>query len=322
MDALANLLDGPRGRDAFLLRTIMEPPWSVRMADEAPVGLIAVVRGSAWLVPEADPDGSGRAADLAAPTQLGAGTVAVVKGPAPVTLAGDAETPPQVVCGPGGRRTTPDGADVSSTMSLGIRTWGNDPDGSTRLLMGCYQFRGEISRRVLDALPESLVLDTDPWGAPLVALLDAEIGTDEPGQRAVLDRLFDLLLVSAVRAWFRQPGADVPAWYTAHQDPVVGRALRMLQERPERPWTVANLAAEAGVSRSVLARRFTERRGVPPMTYLKEWRLSRTADLLLDPDLTLDSIARRVGYSDGSTLSTVFKSARGASPREYRESAR
>lgn len=185
--------------------------------------------------------------------------------------------------------------------------------------MGCYQLRGEISRRVLDALPDSLVLDTDSWGSPLVSILDAEIGRDEPGQRAVLDRLFDLLLVSAVRAWFRQPGAHVPAWYTAHQDPVVGRALRLLQERPEHPWTVASLATEAGVSRSVLARRFTERLGVPPMTYLKEWRLSRTADLLLDPELTLDAIARRVGYSDGSTLSSVFKSARGVSPRQYRD---
>jgi AraC-like DNA-binding protein len=55
------------------------------------------------------------------------------------------------------------------------------------------------------------------------------------------------------------------------------------------------------------------------MAYLKEWRLARTADLLLDPDLTLDAIARRVGYSDGSTLSAVFKATRGVSPRQYRE---
>jgi AraC-like DNA-binding protein len=55
------------------------------------------------------------------------------------------------------------------------------------------------------------------------------------------------------------------------------------------------------------------------MTFLKEWRLARAADLLLDPDLTLDAIALRVGYSDGNTLSTVFKAARGLSPRQFRE---
>ena len=308
VDALANLLDGPRGRGAFLLRSIMVPPWSVRMQDEAPLGLVAMVRGTAWVVPEAGD-----------PRQLRPGAVAVVKGHQPVTFADDPATPPQVVVHPGGRQTTPDGADRGHSLRLGVRTWGNDPNGSTLMLQGCYQLRGEISRRVLDALPPQVVLQPETWSSPLVPLLDGEITTDEPGQQAVLDRLFDLLLVSVVRAWFSQPGADVPAWYSAHQDPVVGQALRLLHENPAHPWTVASLAAETGLSRSALARCFTDRVGVPPMRYLKEWRLARAADLLLDPDHTLDAIARRVGYSDGSTLSTIFKSVRGVSPQQYRD---
>lgn len=74
------------------------------------------------------------------------------------------------------------------------------------------------------------------------------------------------------------------------------------------------------MSRAAFSRNFTERIGVPPMTYLKEWRLARAADLLLDPDLTLDAIAHRVGYADGSALSTAFKAARGVSPKHYRSS--
>jgi AraC-like DNA-binding protein len=135
----------------------------------------------------------------------------------------------------------------------------------------------------------------------------------------VLDRLFDLLLVTVVRAWFDQPEAEVPGWYSAHDDPVVGEALRLLHENPSHPWTVANLAAKTGISRAALARCFAERVGVPPMTYLKEWRLAVAADLLLDPDKTLDVIAHRVGYSDGFALSSVFKRARGLSPQQYRE---
>ncbi|HXV94640.1 MAG TPA: AraC family transcriptional regulator [Pseudonocardia sp.] len=310
MDPLANLLDGPRGRGAFLLRTIMEPPWSVRMADDAPLGLLAVVAGSAWVVP-----------DAGAPVHLPAGSVAVVKGPDPVTLASGPDVPPQVVCGRGGRRTTTAGDDLGQAMDLGVRTRGNHPDGSTVVLMGCYQLRGEISRRVLDALPGSIFLEPAAWTSPLVPLLDADIAVDAPGQRAVLDRLYDLLLVSVIRTWFNRPDAAVPGWYRAYSDPVVGRALRLLQEDPARPWTVAGLAAATGSSRSALARSFTDLVGTPPMTYLKEWRLARTADLLLDPDLTLDAIARRVGYSDGTTLSTVFKAARGISPRQYRETS-
>jgi AraC-like DNA-binding protein len=310
VDALANLLDGPRGRGAFLLRSIMAPPWSVRMQDEAPLGLVAMVRGTAWVVPDA---GDAR--------RLRPGAVAVVKGHEPVKLADDPGTPPQVVFRPGGRQTTPDGVELGDALQLGVRTWGNHPNGSTLMLLGCYQLRGEISRRVLDALPPQVVLEPETWTSPLVPLLDDEINTDEPGQEAVLDRLFDLLLVSVVRAWFSRPEADVPAWYSAHQDPVVGQALRLLHENPAHPWTVASLAAETGLSRSALAASFTDRVGVPPMAYLKEWRLARAADLLLDPDHTLDAIARRVGYSDGSTLSTIFKSARGVSPQQYRDAA-
>jgi AraC-like DNA-binding protein len=310
VDALANLLDGPRGRGAFLLRSVMASPWSVRMQDEAPLGLVAMLRGTAWVVPHGGD-----------PRELRPGAVAVMKGDEPVKLADDPGTPPQVVFRPGGRQTAPDGSDLGDALRLGVRTWGNDPNGSTLMLLGCYQLRGEISRRVLDALPLQVVLDPETWSSPLVPLLDDEIGTDEPGQQAVLDRLFDLLLVSVVRAWFGRPEAEVPAWYSAHQDPVVGQALRLLHENPAHPWTVASLAAETGLSRSALARSFTDRVGVSPMAYLKEWRLARAADLLLDPEHTLDAIARRVGYSDGSTLSTIFKSARGVSPQQYREAA-
>jgi AraC-like DNA-binding protein len=308
VDPLANLLDGPRGRGAFLMRTIMEPPWSIRMADDAPLGLLAVVAGSAWVVP-----------DAGASVHLPVGSVAVVKGPDPVTLASGPGVPPQVVCGPGGRRTTTSRDDLGWAMDLGVRTWGNHSEGSTVVLMGCYQLRGEVSRRVLDALPGLITLEPAVWTSPLVPLLDADIAVDAPGQRAVLDRLYDLLLVSVIRTWFNRPEAAVPGWYRAHSDPVVGQALRLLQETPARPWTVASLAAEAGSSRSALACNFTKLVGTPPMTYLKEWRLACTADLLLDPDLTLDAIARRVGYSDGTALSAVFKAARGISPRQYRD---
>ena len=70
MDAVAGLLDGPRARGAFLLRSSLDPPWSLRIADEAPLTLVAVVRGRAWVIPDA-----GEAATLHA------GDVAILCGP-------------------------------------------------------------------------------------------------------------------------------------------------------------------------------------------------------------------------------------------------
>ena len=52
MDSLVGLLDGPRARSAFLLRSVMEPPWSLRIEDEAPLTVASVVAGHAWVIPE------------------------------------------------------------------------------------------------------------------------------------------------------------------------------------------------------------------------------------------------------------------------------
>jgi AraC-like DNA-binding protein len=76
-----------------------------------------------------------------------------------------------------------------------------------------------------------------------------------------------------------------------------------------------------GVSRAALARRFTELVGEPPMTYLTGWRLALAADRLLEPDATIDMIAREVGYSSAFALSAAFKRERGISPTEHRARA-
>ena len=117
------------------------------------------------------------------------------------------------------------------------------------LLTGAYLFEGEVSRRLLRALPRFVVLSERELGSPLVALLADEIVQDDPGQDAVLDRLLDLLLIAVLRAWFARPEASPPAWYVGQGDPVVGPALRLMQHHPEHPWTVAELAA-AGASRA------------------------------------------------------------------------
>jgi AraC-like DNA-binding protein len=307
MDALAGLLDGPRARQAFLLRSSMDPPWSLRIQDEAPLTVIAIVRGEAWLIPD---DGE--------PLHLRRGDVAIVRGPDPYTVADDPSTPPQVLIHPGQRCTTPAGAELKNMRDLGVRTWGNAPDGATVMLTGTYELHGEVSGRLLRALPGSLVLRDDEWDCPVIPLMADEIVKDEPGQEAVLDRLLDLLLIAVLRAWFARPEAAAPGWYRASGDAVVGHALRLLHNSPDRPWTVAELARETGVSRAALARRFHALVGEPPMTFLTNWRIALAADLLREPGATIASVAHQVGYSTPFALSAAFKRVRGLSPRQYR----
>jgi AraC-like DNA-binding protein len=310
VDALSGLLAGPRAHGAFLLRTVMTPPWALRIQDRAALSVVAVVRGSAWIGGAGGP-----------PVELREGDVALARGPDPYVVADAPESEPQIVIHPGQRCTTVDGRDLHDVMALGVRTWGNDPDGEHVLLTGTYETTTVVGRRLLGALPPLVHVRRDAWRSPLVDLLAEEIVTDRPGQDVVLDRLLDLVAVHAVRAWFDRPDADPPRWYRAHGDPVVGRALQLMHHRPEHPWTLASLAAECGASRATLARRFRELVGETPMGYLTSWRLTLAADLLREPGTTIGAVAARVGYGSAFSLSTAFKRHFGVSPREHRRRA-
>lgn len=308
MDVLEALLDGPRARGAFLLRALLESPWSLRVEDEAPLTVLAVLRGEAWLCPEGQ-----------SPVRMGTGHVAIVRGPDHYTVADSPTTPPNVVIYPGGRCTSAeDGRALWDEWSLGIRTWGQNTDGDCVLLVGTYEGRGEASEPLLSSLPDLVHLSREEAGTPLLDVLAAEMQVEAPGQRALLDRLLDVLLISTLRTWFAGRQDDAPGWFRAQHDPAVGQALSLLHQDVAHPWTVAELAAQVGVSRAALGRRFTGLLGEPPMSYLAGWRLALAADLLISSDATVATIARQVGYGTPFSLSAAFKRVHGVSPQQYR----
>jgi AraC-like DNA-binding protein len=311
MDAIAGLLDGPRARRAFLLRCTMTPPWALHIRDEAPLSLVAMLRGRACFA------FAGRE-----PVWLDHGDVAILLGPDHYLFADHPATPPQAIILPGQRCTTPDGQEIPQMRSFGVRRWGNVADGATEMLTGTYSAEGEVSRRLLDALPPRLVLRRDEWQTPVLDLLAAEMLRDEVGQDAVLDRLLDLLLIDAVRTHFSRAELAAPGWYRARRDPVVAQAVRLLQESPAEAWTVGTLARQTRVSRATLARRFADVVGQPPMEFLTQWRVTLAADLILDPAETVASVARTVGYSSPYALSAAFKRVRGVSPHQHRTAER
>jgi AraC-like DNA-binding protein len=306
MDALTGLLDGPRARGAFLLRSVLDPPWSLRIQDGSPLSLITLVRGTAWIVKQ-----------HATPVRIEPGDVAVVNGTEPYVVADSPGTAPQIVIHPGQRCESVDGTEMTMT-GQGVRTWGAAPDGATVMISGTYQMHSEVSRRLLDALPGLLIRPAESGDRALIGLLVREMSGTEPAQDLVLDRLLDLVLVSVLRSWLATPDEEAPGWQRAQADAVVGPALRLIHDDPAYAWTVAALAARTGVSRASLARRFTDVVGESPMAYLTGWRLTLAADLLRQGDATLEAVARRVGYGSAFALSTAFKRERGVSPQEYR----
>jgi AraC-like DNA-binding protein len=306
MDVLTDLLHRARARTALVRQLVQRPPWSMTFADGPPLAVVAALGGRASIRP----------AD-AAPVELAAGDIALIRWTGPHTIADDPATPPQVVLR-GGKKYVPGGEPVAAERRLAPRTYGDGLPGATVLLRGLYELRGDAGDRLLALLPPLAVVPAGPRTRAVLDLLAGEVGRDEPGQDAVLERLLDLLLVLALRAWCAQPGSAFPAWYGALADPAIGAALRLLHEDPARRWTVAALAAEVGLSRAAFAARFARLVGEPPLSYLTGWRMSLGADLLRDTEATVAAVARAVGYADPFAFSTAFKRARGVSPSAWR----
>ena len=314
MDPLGDLLDGVRARTAAFCHALLEPPWSLRITDRAPLALATPLRGHAWVV-----------TDDGAPVRMDAGDVAIVQGPEAYTVADDPATPPSVFVHPGNRLITAEGVDITAGMRLGpntsaleLRDADAGRDSSTVLASGTYQVSSFVSGRLLAALPRVLRVPRDQVRSPIMDLLHAEVNRDAPGQQVVLDRLLDLALIATLRAWFDGPAAQPPGWYRAYGDPLVGPALRLIHGDPAAPWTVAGLAAATGASRAAFARRFTALVGQAPMTYVTHWRLDLAAESLRNTDATLSKIAGQVGYANAFALTVAFKRVRGVTPLHYR----
>jgi AraC-like DNA-binding protein len=311
MDSLGGLLDAPRARGAFALRAVMQAPWSLRILAESPLTLIAGVFGEFWIIPDA-----GEA------VRIGPGDIAITRGPDHYNVSDTPTSPPTIVVHPGQQCRDLDGNTLLDELMHGVRTWGNDPAGDTLFLVGAYEHLSDISDRLLRALPPVLVVSAEQWDSPIVALLGDEMVKDEPGKAAVLDRLLDLLLTAALKAWFGQRDKDAPEWWRYQSDRIVERAVRLMHDRPAHAWTLDSLAADTGASRASLSRRFQALVGEPPMTFLKNWRMALAADLLCRPNETVSTVAEKVGYATPYAFSAAFKRARGMSPQTHRKNAR
>jgi AraC-like DNA-binding protein len=305
MDRITALLDGPRARGAFLLRSLLVPPWSMRICDEAPLTIVAITRGEAWIID-----------DDSTTTHLDPGSVAIVRGPGHYTVADSPATRPDIIIHPGQRCESVGGESLAMSMRLGVRTWGHAVDAPTAMLTGTYENHTTLGSDLLETLPKVLVVRQQPNNT-IAAILADEIIRDSPGQQTVLDRLLDVLVVDTLRTWYEQHD-DASPWWEAHRDPLVGTALALIHDAPERAWTIASLAREVGTSRAHLARRFNELVGEPPITYLTKWRLGLAADLLCQPAATVTHTARTVGYGSPFAFSTAFKRRYGISPHQHR----
>jgi len=256
---------------------------------------------------------------------------ATVHGGTPIRLsAGDIVVFPQgdghAMSSTPGMRKAPDVAmyrpptegQLPFTISVGDST-----EESARFVCGFLGCDVRPFNPLLATLPPLLHLRRDFRTAddPLGQLVDftlAESREARPGGDCVRLRLSELMFVEVVRRYLAALPAEERGWLAGLRDPLVGRALALLHERPAHPWTLEALARDVGASRSVLADRFAHFVGHPPIQYLTRWRMQVAARLLAEGVRKVSAVALEVGYDSEAAFSRAFKKMIGVPPSAWR----
>lgn len=302
MDVVSDAISAAHLGHPWFHRVRTSGSWCARLDPYEGAGFYVVLKGSSWLLT----DGGVR-------MTLGVGDAVLLPHGTGHVIA-----------------DSPIDAAVAEEKAVPFEQWlmGTGPRArsgrdETELLCGKYWLDCSRMHPLMAELPEVVHLPSRV-GSHLelraaIDLLAGELDEVRPGSCVALPSLLDLLLVYMIRSWMTETTSG--AWPTALGDPVTAAALRAMHSKPAAPWSIDRLAAEAGVSRPTLARRFTTLVGRPPMAYLTWWRVILAATLLRDTTETLATIAGRVGYSSPYALSHAFEREFGTTPGRYRAKA-
>lgn len=197
------------------------------------------------------------------------------------------------------------------------------PGPVTKAMTGVISFDDVAARRLVDLLPEVLIVDrwdaaAETWLRSTLDLISHEAAALKPGGEAVITRLADILIIQAIRGWLDSATEAQSGWLAALRDPQMGRALAAIHKAPGEDWTLEQLARLAGMSRSGFAARFSDMVGQPAMRYLTDWRMQRARLAIVDGRDALGQIARDAGYQSEAAFGRAFKQAFGSSPGSLR----
>ncbi|WP_370416569.1 AraC family transcriptional regulator [Streptomyces fradiae] len=298
MDPLEDVLTLLETRGHLSVGLVAGGRWAVRF--EAPEGVKfnAVRRGSCLL----EVDG------LDKPIALGEGDCYLLARQRPFTLRSDPQAEP-VPAGP-----------LFARAEQGLARAGEGDD--VLLRGGRFSFGARAQELLLDHLPPVVHIPAGTRHAETVrwalAAIDEELTRHEMGSTLVAEHLAVVMLVHVLRLHLAREPHTATGWLAGLTDPAVATALAALHRTPAHPWTVADLARTAAVSRSTLAARFKSTVGQGPLEYLTHWRIELAARRLRATPDTLATIAHAVGYGSESAFSVAFKRVTGTPPGDYR----
>ncbi|GAB7522329.1 AraC family transcriptional regulator [Paraburkholderia sp. 2C] len=299
-DPLSDLLDFLQPRCDLSGRVVAGGTWARRFSNLDAIKFCAVTEGRCWY----SIDG------MSEPAQANPGDVLITNGARTLTLASAASRVPDAT-------TTPVVRDGNDQYQLG--------EGCDfTMLGGTVQIDADRQALLLNGLPPLIhVRGTTDEARPLAWLLEqlvAEMRGGRPGRGAVISGLAQLLFIQTLRAYLAHASDGDKGWLKGFGDPRLAIVLSSIHSEPSRNWGLDELAKEAGMSRTSLAVRFREMMGVPPLTYLTQWRMY-LARRELRAGASISEAAASVGYSSESAFSSAFKRMLAVAPGQYRRTA-
>lgn len=306
MDVLADVLSVTRMGAAVIAQAELVPPWGLEVDPIAEAHVHVVQRGTCWL----------RTSIEHRHLRLDAGDVVLIRGGVGHAICDHPKTKP-----------TPYKKVLDAMPRRLLRLPKSRAHETTVVLCAKYLFQHVGPHPLTSLLPPLIHLPAHKAERYvqlqlLLQLLRHEALDAGSGTELVVPRLVDSLLVYVVRAWLDGQPVGAGGWFGALRDPATAKALSLIHERPQSPWTVEELARQVAQSRAKFARRFAARVGETPVAYLTRWRMCLAAKLLSETELPLDEIASRVGYETAAALSKAFRRSHASAPGRFRTSAR
>jgi AraC-like DNA-binding protein len=318
MDVLSEVLRVVTLRGAVFYNAEFSAPWGFRSPPSRKVAPFVSPEGAHVIIFHFLTDGRGVARLENGPRlELSAGDIVVFPHGDPHILEN------------GSPRTMEDNEkELHRILSQGLKLARSGGGGEvTKFVCGYMACEPRLSRLVLSGLPPLFKINIrdDAAGRWLESSIRFSVGEADgarPGGEAVLAKLSEVLFVETLRRYVAQWPEGRTGWLAGARDPEVGKALALMHGRPAHAWTLADLARQSGISRSVLAERFRHFMDQPPMTYLTGWRLQLGARILCSTRQSVAQVAAEVGYESEPAFNRAFKRAFGVPPARFREQAR
>ena len=225
-------------------------------------------------------------------------------------------------------RTVDDSEHLTEVLAQGLKPWRVGGGGElTKFVCGYMACEPRLGHIFLGGLPPLFKISlrnhvSGQWLENSIRFSVDQADRFKPGGEAVLAKLSEVLFVETLRAYIAQLPANQTGWLASARDPEIGRVLALMHRDPAYPWTLASLAKETGMSRSVLAERFRYYLGETPMAYLTSWRLQLGAEMLSSTNHSVAQVAGDVGYESEAAFNRAFKRAFELPPARFRNQSR